>query len=296
MKNLIVLVILLFSANFSAFVTAKPADSKYPEFLQYLLSLDSDMSIGEQERSAESLRIRLIKSKGLSFGLQGGKFWASQEIMKHLKSKDTILSKNYDARSLVVPYKGFLILPPVIDELDGKTVYKANGSQIRTAEQLYQIRTNPRFITKIPTWEDYIKFVVKNPTIKYVNVLPSSDNKEELAVWRQAVLDGWLQGVEQAKRMATSQIAMLTADMQGLIRYHLLSDRNMIEQLDVSEQFNEVVGGGTTMSINDVIINIKTNPTLLTNRFEWKAIPQLPPIESIFPDGVVMNTVEMEMK
>ncbi|QIR16530.1 type IV secretory system conjugative DNA transfer family protein [Shewanella aestuarii] len=296
MKKWLTLSVMLFSSVVVMTPDALANNEKYPEFLTYLLSLNSDMSIGEQKRSEETLRTRLIKSKGLSFGLQAGKYWASQEIMAYLKSKDALLNKTYDARPLVVPYKGFLIMPPVIDELDGKTVYKANGSQIRTAEQLYQIRTNPRFITKIPTWKDYIKFVVKNPSIKYVNVLPSADNKEEIAVWQQAVLDGWLQGVEQAKRMATSQIAMLTADVQGLVRYHLLSDRNMIEQLEVSEQFNEVVGGGTTMSINDVIINIKTNPTLLTNRFEWKAIPQLPPIQSIFPNGVVMNTTELEMK
>tara|TARA_R110002033_G_scaffold135713_4_gene175326 strand:+ start:17343 stop:18233 length:891 start_codon:yes stop_codon:yes gene_type:complete len=294
-NKLLVVIILLSTVTFGA--AAEPAgDDLYPEFLKYLLSLDSDMSIGEQDRPTESLRIRLIKSKGLSFGLQAGKFWASQEIMKHLISKDAILSKNYDASPLIVPYKGFLILPPVIDELDGKTVYKHNGSQIRTAEHLYQVRTSPRFISKIPTWKDYIKFVVRNPNIKYVNVLPSADNEQELAVWRQSVLDGWLQGVEQSKRMAISQIAMLTADIQGLVRFHLLSDRNMIEQLDVSEQFNEVVANGSDMSVNDVIINIKTNPELLTNRFEWKAIPQLPAIKGIFPDGVIMNTAEMEMK
>jgi len=295
MKNFLLLTLMLYSFCFS--VSAKEsAEDQYPEFLQYLLSLDSEMSMGEQDKSKESLRIRLIKTKGLSFGLQAGKFWASQEIMKHLKSKDAILSKNYDARALIVPHKGFLILPPVIDELDGKTVYKHNGSQIRTAEHLYQVRTNPRFVSKIPNWKDYIKFVVKNPNIKYVNILPSADDEEEISIWKKAVLDGWLQGIEQSKRMAISQIAMLTADMQGLVRYHLLADRNMIEQLEVSEQFNEVVASGKDMSINDVIINIKTNPELLADRYKWKAIPQLPAIKSMFPDGVIMNTTELEMK
>jgi defect-in-organelle-trafficking protein DotC len=289
----IITTFLILALPFTVSAKAVNNGESYPEFLNYLLDLNADMSIGEQKGEKESLRNRFLRSKGMSYGLQGGKYWAAKKISEYLNSKDTLLSSTYDARAIIVEYKGFLILPPVIDELDGKTVYKSDGSQIRTAEQIYQIRSNPRFVSKVPIWQDYIKFDEQNPSIKYVNVLPSTKKPDEIKVWRAAVLEGWLQGIEQAKRGSTSKIAMITSDYQGLIRYHILRDRNMIQDLDVSEQFNEVVGGGSSMTINDVIINIRTNPMLQNNRFEWQAVPQLPEVKTIFPKGVVVSESEL---
>lgn len=272
-----------------AIANPKPSESSNPELLNYLLNLSSEFSDNEHNDSKLGLRGKLLQSKGLSYGIQGGRYWASKEIKKYIEKKGDILDKNYDFRLLIVQYKGFIIIPAVIDQLDGKTVYSATGRQIRTAESVYEIRSMPRFSTVIPTWKDYVKFEEVPPVVKYVSTLPNPTKPEEISLWKKSVREGWLQGIEQAIRSTTTQLAVMISDYRGMIRFHILRDLNMIEDFEVSEQFNEVVGGGSSMSINDVIVNITVNPALQSNRHEWIPVPQLPPLTDIFPKGVYFN-------
>jgi defect in organelle trafficking protein DotC len=275
-------------------ITAWPAiasDSEsHPELLSYLLSLNSDMSANAQtEESDLGLRGKLLQSKGLSFGIQGGRYWASKAIKEYINKKGNILDKNFDFRLLVIQYKGFIIIPPVIEQLDGKAVYSATGRQIRTAESVFDIRSMPRFSTVVPTWRDYLKFEDVPPVVKFLNTLPSPKKRDEIALWQRSVKEGWLQGIEQSLRLATTQVALMVSDYQGMIRFHLLRNRNMIQDFEISEQFNEVVGGGSSMSINDVIINITVNPALQTNRHDWLPVPLLPSLAEIFPKGIYFH-------
>jgi defect-in-organelle-trafficking protein DotC len=230
-----------------------------------------------------------LQSKGLSFGIQGGRFWASNEIKPYIEQKGNILDKNFDFRLLVIQYKGFIIIPPVIEQLDGKAVYSATGTQIRTAESVFDIRSMPRFSTVVPTWRDYLKFEDVPPVVKFLNTLPNPKKREEIAIWQRSVKEGWLQGIEQSLRLATTQVALMISDYQGMIRFHLLRNTNMIQDFEISEQFNEVIGGGSSMSINDVIINITVNPALQTNRHDWLPVPLLPSLTEIFPKGIYFN-------
>lgn len=258
-----------------------------PELLNYLLGLNSEFSDNNISKDADlGLRGKQLQNKGLTYGIQGGKYWASKQIKNYLYQKSDILEKNFDFRLLVVKYKGFIIIPAVIDQLDGKTVYSATGRQIRTAESVYDIRSMPRFTTYIPTWKDYVKFDEIPPNVKFVSTLPNPKKPEEIELWKKSVAEGWLQGIEQAIRNTNTQIAVLVSDFRGMIRFHILRDLNMIEDFEISEQFNEVVGGGSSMSINDVIINITVNPALQSNRHEWLPVPQLPPLTDVFPQGV----------
>ncbi|MDI5833294.1 type IV secretion system DotC family protein (plasmid) [Shewanella xiamenensis] len=292
MKNALIILFLLI--GFTQSIDCKAYDeaqnnaaNSNPELLNYLLGLSSDFSDNKISKDSDlGLRGKQLQNKGLTFGIQGGKYWASKQIKNYLDRKSAILDKNFDFRLLVVKYKGFIIIPAVIDQLDGKTVYSSTGRQIRTAESVYDIRSMPRFTTFIPTWKDYIKFEEVPPVIKFVSTLPNSQKPEEIELWKKSVAEGWLQGIEQAVRNANTQIAVLVSDYRGMIRFHILRDLNMIEDFEISEQFNEVVGGGSSMSINDVIINITVNPALQSNRHEWLPVPQLPPLTDVFPQGV----------
>lgn len=262
----------------------------YPDLLNYLLGLNSDMSANEQsEESKLGLRGKQLQSKGLSFGIQGGRYWASQKLKSYIQQKNSILDKNFDFRLLVIQYKGFIIIPPVIEQLDGKAVYSSTGTQIRTAESVFDIRSMPRFSSVVPTWRDFIQFQDQPPVIKYLNTLPNPKKNDEIEIWQKSVKEGWLQGIEQSLRLANTQIAIMASDYQGMIRFHLLRDRNMIQDFEISEQFNEVVGGGSKMSINDVIIKITVNPALQSNRHDWIPVPLLPSLDEIFPKGIYFN-------
>lgn len=278
--------VFIFSPKYS-FATE---NAGYPDLLIYLLNLNSDMSANDQsDESKLGLRGKQLQSKGLSFGIQGGRYWASQQLKSYIQQKNAILDKNFDFRLLVVQYKGFIIIPPVIEQLDGKAVYSATGTQIRTAESVFDIRSMPRFSSVVPTWRDFIQFLDQPPVVKYLNTLPNPKKKDEIEIWKRAVKEGWLQGIEQSLRLANTQIAIMASDYQGMIRFHLLRDRNMIQDFEISEQFNEVVGGGSKMSINDVIIKITVNPALQSNRHDWVPVPLLPSLEEIFPKGIYFN-------
>lgn len=280
----LVIVLLLLIASPIA-MAKQPTD---PEFLRYLLSLNSGMDI-KKETEQEGFKEALLRKKGISFGIQGGKYWAMGELEKYVSSKGDSLVLNFDFRRIVIPYQGYLVLPPVIDQLDSKTVYRPNGRQIRSAEQVYDIRSNPRFVTSIPTWKDYVSFEREKPVIRYANILPDPKVEREIQIWQEAVREGWLQGMDLAVRAINLQFALLASDFQGMIRYHLMRDREMVSELQVDSTFYEVVGGGASMSVNDVIITISANPILNSNRFQWKAIPQLPEIKDLFPKGVMFR-------
>ncbi len=279
------LLVLLVLTVASPFASAKVND---PEFLEYLLSLNSGMDVSKAA-DVDGIKESLLRKKGISFGIQGGKYWAMGELEQYIGTKADNLALSFDFRKIVIPYQGYLVLPPVIDQLDSKTVYRPNGRQIRSAEQVYDIRSNPRFVTAIPTWKDYVSFTRQKPVIRYSNYLPDPDNPREIEIWRKAVREGWLQGMNLAVRAINLQFALLAADYQGMIRYHLMRDREMVSELQVDSTFYEVIGGGASMSVNDVVITISANPILNSNRFQWKAIPQLPEIKELFPKGVMFR-------
>ncbi|MBE8233441.1 MAG: type IV secretion system DotC family protein [Endozoicomonadaceae bacterium] len=279
----------LLSGNMSI-ASSLDDNNKYPELLSYLLTLDSESTLGGQKKDLKGLREKLLQNKGMGYGVQAGRYWATGVLTEYFSKKSSLLEKGFEFRPLLIEYKNFLIIPPVVEQFDGKTVFSDSGTQIRFDEYYLEIKSNPKFTTVIPTWREYIQLFETKPIIKYASVLPKADNEREIALWRDAVINGWKEGVQLAKRNAMTQLALLTYDYQGMVRFHLARHQNLITDLKVDEQFNEVVGGGTQMSINDVMINISVNPELNSNRHKWRPIPLLPPLKKIFPRGTYFNS------
>jgi len=252
--------------------------------LSDLLDLEANGDdINFVQKTPSTLRIKIIREAAYSIGSQHGLYWQMDILKNRISDLEEGFDNVYSAplKSLMIKYKNYYIVPPVINSTNGGMRKNDNGRVLRIAQQTYRIIQDPYFVINPPSWRDY--FILNSPVPHKVNqaLLPNTD--EEQSVWRKAVNKGWRAGIAQANSILQTQVARITRDIIGMVNFHLLRAKNMISEPEVIARYFPVTGGGREMSIRDSIIKIKSDPTLNANRLSWRALPRLPDASKLFP-------------
>ena len=231
----------------------------------------SSASAEQYESVSESMSETGLKNAAISYGFQGGKYVTLKAILEHL-DKRFADAPFVDFRPVMMMKEGFLLLPAKITIQKGREVITESAA--RRAAYIPNIVKQPKFVSVMPSWRDYFRIELTPPSINRHSVLPQ--NPKEQAIWKRKVREGWEKGVENAYDQYERRLARLKDDYNGYLMYHILRDNNMVTEPQFSSNFYAVTGGGSTMSIDEVIVEVKVNPKLISNRDAWESIPRLP--------------------
>lgn len=225
-------------------------------------------SLAAATGSSGKIRIMALRETALSIGAQSALAYRAkcidEKLIKEARRLDTI----YDFNSLILKHN---ILPPVL--LEGRNILNlADSYTIRVADRVYKIAKQSRFVTTPPNWRQYLWMDYKKPDYPHVTLLPKT--KEERELWAQCVEQAWKDGIEQANTIFEENVARITQDFIGMIRYRKLLAMNMISPPFVSHTELGVTGDSEKIYIDDRVLRITALPALNVNSKEWKAAVQ----------------------
>ena len=265
------------------YVPRATTGSADPEMLKSLKEL-RDFDGSPAQSKSDSLRIKAVREQARTSGVQAGLYHRIVELRARFDNIGDELDGIYPFERLMIRRPHYVIVPPVITDTDGGMRINDQGNILRIASKTYRIIKDPRFATAAPNWRQYLFVTVPEPESIHKALRPR--NEEEYSIWVDGVEEGWRLGQRQAERIMQVQVATLTRDFTGMVRYHLLREHNMITEPLVKERYLPVVGGGRKLSIEDSVIRIDVNPELNADANTWVAIPRLPSVRHLLPEDL----------
>ena len=237
----------------------------------YLFEKISNADADTYQSQALDPSLEGLKNTAVSYGYQGGLYITMKGILERLDSKLSQLPL-VDFRSVLIYQDGFLMLPAKVRIQNGREIITETAAR-RTA-YIPSIERQPKFISVIPTWRDYFSIKLTPPEINRNSVLPKTS--EEKKIWKMKVKEGWEKGIEQAYMNYEKRLARMKDDLSGYITYHVLREHNIITAPEFSSNYYALTGGGSSINIDDVMVEVKVNPSFVTNRDLWESITRIP--------------------
>tara|TARA_B100001989_G_C24546779_1_gene471371 strand:- start:2321 stop:3184 length:864 start_codon:yes stop_codon:yes gene_type:complete len=215
------------------------------------------------------IRMDAVREAATSFGARGGLAKRTYEIRKELKTRQRYLDKVFNfAQLLVAAPSGFMIEPPVITESENAMIIDIGGQTAAVSDKIYDIIRNAKIVSAPRTWRQYLERewgeVIPPPDI----LLPQ--NEEEKYEWDKHLVMGWEHGYEQANEIFAQDLARLTSDFEGMVRYRMLLAQGMISPPYALQLDRGVTGRGNHMRVGDRAVQITGVPTLITETEQWK--------------------------
>jgi len=215
------------------------------------------------------------KTLGTQTGFAVGVKRISRVVGVMIPELDTLVNKTF-RQLMIMDEEGRLIQPPIIESVEDNVAVVKGGKSFRAASQSFYIRKPARFVISPPSWENYLSFDVRRPSLPAPGLMPK--NSEQESIWRKGIRDGYSQGLKQAEQVLEYRLHAISRDIDGMVRYHALRAYNMVSEPKISRVSNLVSGGGKAMYINDQILNIDITPQLNATSDKWKSLPRLPDI------------------
>ena len=252
-------------------ISATVSASSLKEEGDYLFEKLSNADANTYQSLAIDPSLEGLKNTAVSYGYQGGLYITMKGILERLDSKLSEMPL-VDFRSVVVYQDGFLLLPAKVTIQNGREIITETAAR-RTA-YIPRIERQPKFISVMPTWKDYLQIKLTQPQINRNSVLPQNDVEQQ--IWREKIKEGWEKGIEQAYINYEKRLARLKDDLNGYITYHVLREHNIITAPSFSSNYYALTGGGTSINIDDVMVEVEVNPSFVTNRDAWESISRIP--------------------
>ena len=238
-----------------------PAPEDKPVTLDSLLNLPSQASTG-----LSNLRLQMLTDTGKTVGFRGGMAARSRVLRDALNARAERLDAIFQFSPLI-NRNG--TIPPVI--VEARDLSSFSPDQIRTANRVYKIEKEERFVSVPPTWRDYlfvglaIKGGVDLPTFE-----TRPKNIKEETILRDAVKKGWDAGEQQADAILAANFNRLTRDYTGMLRYSTLLQEGMISTTRVAESRQTVTGNGHQLILGDTLRRVTSRATFETNPNNWR--------------------------
>lgn len=215
------------------------------------------------------IRQDALKEAALSYGARGGLAMRTFEIREALDLRGRYLDKVFDFRNLLIAApSGLLIEPPIISEAENAMLIEKGGQDAAVADRYYHINENARIVSAPRTWHTYLERnwgeVTPPP-----DILRPADQKER-ELWIEFVGKGWEEGYNQADQIFEEDLARLTTDYQGMVRYRMLLAQKMVSAPYALQIDRGVTGGGNEMRVGDRAIKLTGVPELVPGYEQWQ--------------------------
>jgi defect-in-organelle-trafficking protein DotC len=212
------------------------------------------------------MRANMLTSAGRTVGFRAGLANQGIEYKHMLDSRASVLDKMYQFQTLLGP--GGVQPPVIVEARDSESI---NNDQMRTATRIYKIIRPEKLVSVPPTWRDYLYTgLILNGDI----ALPEGDarpkNNAEMAVWQEAVREGWKQGQKEATAIFEANLNRLTRDFNGMLRYSILLKQHIITPTQVAESHRAVTGDTIEIKLDDRLRRITQKAQLQTDPSKWQ--------------------------
>jgi defect-in-organelle-trafficking protein DotC len=215
---------------------------------------------------SEHLGTEALKDVALSVGAQAGLAFRANQINQARLHSEKALERIFNFNLLILPHN---VLPPVL--VQGENALNlADAQTLRISDRTYQIVRQAHFVSVPPTWRDYLWMHYEFPDKPVPAFLPKT--QEEQTIWKEAVKEGWNQGVAQAESIDTENLARLKRDYLGMVLYRKLLKQGMVSEPYVAHTNLGVTGDQETIRIHDQILRITALPELRPDYHSWKPI------------------------
>lgn len=239
----------------------------------------------------EELRKAMLES-AYQHGIKAG-------IASGVKGINSILNDKQTQRQLDSIYNfqyltlGDKVVPPVITEAKN-IVQNKGGTTLKTTGVVYKIEKQAYFSTLPPNWRQYFSF----PNDKYALDMSETPTKEmmpkgseEYKMWKERTTEGFNEGLNIANKMFEHSLNKLNRDYIGMIRFHEFVLDGKISMPSLSRSSLAVTNTGSTMTIDQKALTIRTLPSFDGNILKWTT--SIKPVE--YFDGqqsVTINNAE----
>lgn len=222
------------------------------------------------QNEKENPRYQSIYMEGIKTGTQYGLYQRSIQI-------NNFIEKNREYWGRIANFQPLLlangrVVPPIITESRNNSMNESRYI-LRTTDRSYQIKEQARVTNTPLTWMNYLLITPSKPNIPNENLIPL--NEQEKKYWDSGVDKGWIYGLTQANSIYKESIRRLQVDFIGMVRFHLMLQKNIITN-PVSSTVNlGVTGNDKDMNINEVLFTIDQVPQFNKNPETWKALMEV---------------------
>lgn len=262
-------------------------DFKVPELQekrQLIQEEDVEEYLKEKAKgTADNIRLDSIYMEALKYGTQSGLYYRSTELNKFIELYQGEFSQIFNFTPLLLA--NGKVVPPVIVESKNNVQNETNYT-LRMTDRSYQIEQQVRVVNTPISWREYLNLAGSPPILPDDMLLPL--NPKEDHYWKMGVAKGWETGVSQANSIYLENIRVLERDYIGMVRYHLMYKRGLVNSPITSSVKLGVTGTDEDMNVNEVIFNIDKAATFNRNSETWRALPELP--DFITPDPFAENS------
>ena len=211
-----------------------------------------------------SIRFTALKETAMSVGAQAALAKRSKQMNEILESQEKTLDTIFNFNALLMDDN---ILPPVLTE-GRNTLNQDDPNTLRLADRSYKIIKQAHFVTTPPNWRNYLELQYDFPEKPNRTLLPKNHLEQE--VWEEYILNGWEEGLQQARTIFTDNLARLKLDMNGIILYRILLAQHMVSPPYVAKTELGVTGGSDELHVNDHALRITALPSLKPDSSTWK--------------------------
>jgi defect-in-organelle-trafficking protein DotC len=220
----------------------------------------------QSANEAQKARSKAVYDTALSVGLRAGLTWQLRNINAAVQGMSRDLDLVYDFGALMINQR---VVPPVITE--ARNLYNQDGDYaVRLSGAFYKIERQARISSVPPNWREYLSFP-KGVLPDQSDMLAIRSDDDRL-VWREAVKNGWAQGVEQANLMLKQAMDRLNRDFGGMSRFHKFVVEGKVSLPAIASEDIPVSKNGSTMAVDETLLRITTLPDFNSKMGSWQAI------------------------
>lgn len=225
---------------------------------------DDELGNEKNNRGIEqALRKNAIADTARAFGSQAGLHWRYNEINE--------IVERYSGRLDAVNFRpfitdGMILMPSVLVSKDSED-YLSNKKMVKTNIQ-FIVDEEARIVSVAPTYRNYLirEFAAPKP----VNPVLRPKNSFEEDIWREALIEGWEIGVDEAFAIFKDGLLRFERDYQGRINYRKMVQLNMISPAALKVTQNGVTFNGRQMNVGETIYSIVDEANYRTMD-EWRS-------------------------
>ncbi|RMN08410.1 MULTISPECIES: type IV secretory system conjugative DNA transfer family protein [Pseudomonas syringae group] len=235
------------------------------------------------------IRSQLLSGVGHTVGFRGGMAARGHELVDGLNSRQPALDAMYKFGPMIAKNG---TLPPVI--VEARDLAAFTPDQIRTANRVYKIEREERFVSVPPTWRDYLYVglpVRQSVDLPAFEARPQDDDEER--IWKKAVREGWADGYKQADAILEANFHRLTRDYTGMHLYSTLLQADMITTTRVAESQQTVTGDSKQLMLGDKLRRVTDKAQFVTDPGKWRPSVKK---EAAKPNPVVAPTAPVPAK
>lgn len=208
----------------------------------------------------------LLRETAYRIGFAEGVYYRYSRIEDLMIENEVFLDQAFPFERFVIDGR---LMPPIIHESDRMSEL-VDDRTVRTIELSYTIGRPARIVSQPPTWRDYLLESIDRPSDPDDMFLPQTE--AERSVWRDALDQGWNDGIAEADRAHEQNVNRMERDFYGLQAYESLVLRGVMTEPELASDSRSIVSEDGTLNVDDTVYQIVTDSDFITDANNWRPL------------------------